>query len=906
MFTLKNYQQRAVDCLERFLTNCRQLDDIQAAYHAELTEQGLPELPYRDQSLGVPYVCLRIPTGGGKTVLGSYAIDIAARCYQQVEYPVALWLVPTNIIRLQTAEALKNPQHPYRQQLDKAFNRQVMVLDIDEVTHIRPQDLGSKAIVVVSTLANLRVTDTSGRKVYAYHENFEPHFAKIPASMLAGLSLETVAAEDCQENGLSAEVVGQIKYSFANLLNIYRPTVIIDEAHNARTPLTFETLQRVNPSCIIELTATPNTSTDNGSNLLFHVSAAELKAEEMIKLPVMLTEHQNWQNAIRDAVITRNDLAKKAIQEHINSGDYIRPIALFQAEPKNGEVTVEVLKNHLLDELKIPENKIAIATGNQRELDGLNLFAPDCPIEYIITIEALKEGWDCSFAYVFASVKSVSSSKDAEQLLGRVLRMPYAKRRIHEDLNRAYAHLASTTFSRAAQDLYDKLIDMGFDAVEIGQFVQEQHPWQSDPNQPDLFSDEAHLPAPLTRAPELSIEFDRQQQPDLSTLSDSERQQVSISEQNGKTILTIRGEVGETLRQSVGKALPKKEQPRFERDIGIHNQRINAQKSPSQRGEVFGALPMVCVSVQGELELLEREVILDLHDWDLSTYPATLNNFTLNETTHSFSIDIEGKKVVYHQATENQTLALNEGFIAIKETDLIAWLDRKLQQSDIVQVQLRTFIALVVKDLIQNQRISLTALVRNKHALARAIGARIQTHRETALQQGYQQTLFQDDKAALSDVFLYQFKPESYPSRPPYYSGAYRFNKHFFPQETIEDLKASGEEFECAQAIDRLPEVKHWIRNLARRDEASFWLPLAKGKFYPDFVAELNDGRMLVVEYKGEVYISNDDSVEKCAIGDKWAEMSDGKCLFLMATKKDKQGRGVFKQIQHTIRLPEN
>lgn len=101
-------------------------------------------------------------------------------------------------------------------------------------------------------------------------------------------------------------------------------------------------------------------------------------------------------------------------------------------------------------------------TGNQRELDGINLFDQSCPIEYIITIEALKEGWDCSFAYVFCSVKQVSSSRDAEQLLGRVLRMPYAKRRVIEDLNRAYAHLATSKFSRAAQELTDTLIAMGF------------------------------------------------------------------------------------------------------------------------------------------------------------------------------------------------------------------------------------------------------------------------------------------------------------------------------------------------------------------------------------------------------------------------------------------------------------
>ena len=70
---------------------------------------------------------------------------------------------------------------------------------------------------------------------------------------------------------------------------------------------------------------------------------------------------------------------------------------------------------------------------------------------------------------------------------------------------------------------------------------------------------------------------------------------------------------------------------------------------------------------------------------------------------------------------------------------------------------------------------------------------------------------------------------------------------------------------------------------------------------HPDFVCELNDGRMLVVEYKGEAYVTNDDSAEKRAIGDKWAELSNGKCLFIMAVEQDGQGRDVRQQIKAVV-----
>lgn len=891
MFSLKNYQQRAIDTLELFLDRCKKGEDVEEAYRETLKDQSMPPLAYRDYGFNhVPYVCFRIPTGGGKTILGSYAVDVAARSYLDSDYPITLWLVPTNTIRLQTVEALKTSDHPYRMKLDESFKHQVLVLDIDEVTQIRPQDIGSKAIVIVSTLANLRVNDTSGRKVYAYHENFEPHFAKIPNNHPSLRNLEKVSEADIQENGLNQKEIGNIKYSFANLLNIYRPLVIVDEAHNARTSLTFDTLKRVNPSAVIEFTATPNTSQTNGSNLLFHVSASELKAEEMIKLPIMLTEHQNWQDSIQDAVITRNKLEIDAQKDE----DYIRPIALFQAEAKNGEVTVDVLKDHLINTMNIDESKIAIATGTQRELDGLNLFDPKCTIEYIITIEALKEGWDCSFAYVFCSVKQVSSSKDAEQLLGRVLRMPYAKRRVIEDLNRAYAHLATSKFSRAAQDLTDKLISMGFEEMEIAAFLREKPPTEG---QLDLWGGSLEIPPQQQNKPAVVVELPSM--PDISHLSEEEKSQITMTQDGDKAVVRVSGSVTESIQNTlVSSASKKAHKEDIERDIRIHNQSIESAKAPSEKGEKFGSLPQLCLHIQGEMELVEPEIFLHTDNWNLLDYPAELSNFRVQESTHSFAIDMDGKEISYKIADEKETISFNEGLFEIREQDLIRWLDKELRQPDIPQGQLIKFVTTLINQLLQQPNTTLTGLVRNKFPLSRAIRDLINIYRKRAQKSGYQQSLFSNEsEVCLSDYFQYDFSPSHYPSRPPYYAGRYKFQKHYFPVNLIEDLKAQGEEYECAKVIDSLPQVKYWVRNLVKRDQASFWLPLAHSKFYPDFVCELTDGRMLVVEYKGEAYVSNDDSAEKRTIGQLWADQSNGKCLFIMAVEQDKDGRDVRQQI---------
>ena len=314
---LKQYQTDALAILRRFFEEAR-IGGAKSSYEAITRE---PEQAGRVGRYGgaykaltglpnVPYVCLRLPTGGGKTVLGAHAVAVARDAWVEKDWPMVLWLTPTKTIRRQTAEALKNPGHPYRHALDEAFDARVRVFDIADFAHIRPHDIRDKCCVVVGTIQSLRVKDTEGRKVYDHNENLEPNFSalkKTPAD------LETLDS-------------GGVKFSFANLMHIHRPLMIVDEAQNAVTGLTREMQGRVNPCAIIEFTATPRIN----SNILHSVSAQELKAEEMIKLPIILSEHDSWQNAVNSALVARAKLAETAADDP----DYLRPIVLFQAQPK--------------------------------------------------------------------------------------------------------------------------------------------------------------------------------------------------------------------------------------------------------------------------------------------------------------------------------------------------------------------------------------------------------------------------------------------------------------------------------------------------------------------------------------------------------------------------------------------
>jgi type III restriction enzyme len=906
---LKQYQEEALTALSRFFDLARGAKDeagLDTAFRQALREQEIgPESipPYLGQGFvneagATPYVCLRIPTGGGKTLLGTHALAAAGRHYTGLDRPLALWLVPSNIIRAQTLLALRTPGHPYREALEGYFGVDgLRVLDIADCEQLRPQDFEQKAIIAVGTLQTLRVDDTSGRDVYAYKENFEAHFARAPD--LPGF--ERIGERDLEAQPyLTRADLGKVKRSFANLMYWHRPVVIIDEAHNARTPLTYDTFVRLNPAVLIEMTATPVRQGAHRSNVLYHVSAEELKAEQMIKLPIVLQTHPNWQEAVRDALLTRKRLAAEAV----NEADYLRPILLLQAEDKAGEVTVDVLKNYLLEQEQIAAERIAIATGNQRELDGVNLFDPACLVDIVITVEALKEGWDCSFAYVFCSLQKIGSSRDMEQLLGRVLRMPYASSRKSPLLNRAYAHLASPETARVANDLADRLVAMGFEELEAAQAVFPTTLPLFERGAAEALPELPPLELSLPQAPAFAADL-------LGGLKAGGSPVAGIAlvatAAGGVTVTLTEPPTPEMRAALVATFIDKKSREGVEKLLERFELRHQAVVAPSARGVPFAPLPLLCVrDSQGELDLAEKEALLDLAGFSLADESPELPAFVPDRERKPYLLDVAEGHLRIEQ--EQATYAVNLDLVPteVSEADLLRWLDGRLRGADTTQAQRLAWLAKVLRWLQREGGYTLTALVRHRNQLCDVLLERLTAIAADARQRGFQLSfLGEEPRGCVSADYLFKFGLGMYPARPPYYQGRYRFLKHYYGM--IGDLKEAppkqpDHEYHCAVALDELPEVRHWVRNLPRFPEFSFWLPTSKDRFYPDFVAELKDGRLLVVEYKGEGYKSNVDSTEKRQIGEYWAKLTGN--LFLFAVERDAKGLDVRQQLAGAVGLP--
>ncbi|MDZ7856726.1 DEAD/DEAH box helicase family protein [Sphaerotilus sp.] len=297
--------------------------------------------------------------------------------------------------------------------------------------------------IVVMSFDSLRAKNKEDRKIYQENGN------------LASFLLPAQAQDDPSDWLLPEHDPSAL----INVIRRLRPVVVVDESHNAESQLSVEMLTNLNPDFILDLTATPR----QNSNIISYVDALALKKQHMVKLPVIVANRSNKAEVIEAALMMRRQLEDIAIQQEQAGGKYIRPIVLFQAQPRTADdnTTFEKIREALIA-LKVPKEHIRIKTANLNELKTDDLMSRDCPVRYIITVNALKEGWDCPFAYVLASLADKTSAVDVEQILGRVLRMPHVHQHGHELLNLSYVFTASSRFMDTLQNVVKGLNRAGF------------------------------------------------------------------------------------------------------------------------------------------------------------------------------------------------------------------------------------------------------------------------------------------------------------------------------------------------------------------------------------------------------------------------------------------------------------
>lgn len=801
---------------------------------------------YNNTISGVPHICMKVPTGGGKTFMACAAIKRIFEGIEKTLHKVVVWLVPSDTILTQTVKNLSDPNHDYHKRLLSDFGGRVGVYTKEMLLNgqnFSPDTVREMLTVCVFSYASLRIDSKKKdvRKVFQENGNllkFADYFQN-----------KELLLADTPDTAL-IQVLRQLS-----------PVTIVDESHNAESSLSVEMLNNLNPSFVLDLTATPR----NNSNIISYVDARDLKKENMVKLPVIVYNRDSRNAVIQDAIQLRASIEKQAIEEKRRGGKYIRPILLFQAQPKTSDdsETFDKIKKILLD-MGIPEAEIAIKTSKVDDIGRTDLLSKDCPIRYIITVNALKEGWDCSFAYILASLANKTSSVDVEQIVGRILRQPYAVKHGLPLLNTSYVLTCSQDFHSTLDKIICGLNNAGFS--------------RKDCRTGDPQSEENAVPEEQP-AIQLQMDFDNP----IDDFNDITPETIQ------ENVFTTDNSEPDTISDMINSATLQSKS--YEHDVngaiergfmgGDLGNMLNQYAIQSQYVESAKALSLPQFLLESVPDLFGSDNYDFLNPENLSD-GFTLNGQDINisfelATGEMYAVDIqaEGEAVPkYKRASKTESKYLREWLAQMPAgarvnqcTDMLC---RQINKNNrYASSDVSAYVKRIVANMTEDE---LSAMETAIPSFAQKISEKIKS-----LEEEYREKQFY--KWLDSGKIVCR--------------QSYELPKIITPTEIIDSIPYSlydaerndlnNDERRVIDAIVGLDNILWWHRIIERKDFCINGFIV----HYPDFMIMTKRGNFILVEVKGD-WLDGDDSKKKLMLGRKWAACSGSNFKYFMIFKNKK------------------
>ena len=850
---LKNYQIQVISDLERFLELLIEKQSISSAYSTLWNEKGvnvgidgMP--PYKMELAGVPQVCFKVPTGGGKTFLAANSIKPIFDSMPHIHPKAVVWLVPSDAILTQTYRTLTDKNHDYRKKIDVDFGNKVEIYSKQQLLNgqnFNPTSVSDNLSVFVLSYDSFRTSKKDGRKAYQENGSLLPfvRFKQDSGSLL----------EDTDETAL-IQVIRKLN-----------PVVIVDESHHATSKLSKEMLQNFNPSFVLDLTATPK----NGSNIISFVDARQLKAENMVKLPVIVYNRKSQEDVFVSAISLRRKLENEAVEEQKNGGRYIRPIVLFQAQPRTNDdsTTYDKIKHTLID-MGIPESEIAIKTADRDELKNIDLSSKDCSIRYIITVNALKEGWDCPFAYILATVANRTSSIDVEQILGRILRLPNTRKNEREVLNLSYVITSSNAFYATLDKVVEGLNAAGFTSKDyrIDDYVEQDTEFSVE--QAGNIQTELKLDNDVTDdTNNVSDEID-------PLNIDFVREQISPFVNNDNMESQSQSEVNDVVTDMLDHA--KTQNELYWQDFEETEEYLPVPPEVGNKMKHY-KVNQLYASEAGQIEIPQFMIetgrsLFSEHEHQVLTKENLYAGFSLldKDTVIDFdSIDSEIARIDIDDSDAMPKAWKLQGF---DSQNVKQWFDE--QPSD---RKMRLCKDMIIKKLSKNNAIN----DRDLEVYVDRIIQNLTEDQLTDMEQTPGIYVLKINKKVNSLLNEYAKKMffEWVEQDKISCQSSYKLPKEISPTETIASIPKSlyneEEKFDTeyerkvVMELSSLNNIKWWHRNMARKGFAINGAVNA----YPDIMVRTESGKLLLIETKGD-QLENSESREKAETGAKWAEMA--------------------------------
>jgi type III restriction enzyme len=862
---LKSYQKTVITNLEEFLEYVQHHKRNDIAFNTYWEDRigeynpvtGTGMKPYQNSVPKALHVCIKVPTAGGKTFIACNALHTIFNAYDSSKPKAVVWLVPWSNLLDQTVKNLSDIDHPYRQKLNALFNSRVEVYqkkDLLQASNFNPTVVSEQLNIFVLSFASIRAKKKEDRKIF--EENGQlAQFAQTLSD-----SLHVLPNTD--------------ETALINVIRSLNPVVVVDESHNAESDLSTDMLQNLNPSFILDLTATPKEK----SNIISFVNALELKKAHMVKLPVIVYNHRDKNEVIGSALHLQRKLELLSREEALQGGKYIRPIVLFQAQPRTRHENIDfkTLKGKLLS-VGIPEEHIKIKTADIDELKGIDLMDQFCQVRYIITVNALKEGWDCPFAYILASLADKSSAVDVEQILGRVLRQPYVMQHKNFQLNLSYVLTASTKFNETLQNIVKGLQNAGFS--------------KNDYRSIDKVAEEVK---PKTLSPVESFLFPEQTSSDDDAVSD----EIDTHKIN----FNPNGPLGEAPLEPVSaiEDLAKKTNEAFERQIGeLIDQtgknnffaeipdKVKQYKMRESIAEIaksiklpqfFIRTPKTNLFFEGvESILLNQEELLD--GFRLSTKDADINFGSIKSDLYKVDLeDIRGGEYS-PKFIQIDDFSIKDPLVAYilsrpedDQVKNIATIMVKLigDMYPIPDQEIRKYVERVMGDMNSEQ---LQDFLVRKYSYRDKLKQKIQQLADEHAEKKFREII---QTGAINMQANFTLRSNIVPGR----LGSDIANSLYEREGEM-----NGFETSVISSLASLSSIAFWHRNLGRG--RGFCINGYKSNHYPDFIIVTKLGKVLLLETKGDDR-DNSDSSAKNRLGMEWANRAGNNYRYFMVFENNK------------------
>ena len=850
---LKNYQIQVIRDLERFLELLIEKQSISSAYSTLWNEKGvnvgidgMP--PYKTELAGVPQVCFKVPTGGGKTFLAANSIKPIFDSMPHIHPKAVVWLVPSDAILTQTYRTLTDKNHDYRKKIDVDFGNKVEIYSKQQLLNgqnFNPTSVSDNLSVFVLSYDSFRTSKKDGRKAYQENGSLLPfvRFKQDSGSLL----------EDTDETAL-IQVIRKLN-----------PVVIVDESHHATSKLSKEMLQNFNPSFVLDLTATPK----NGSNIISFVDARQLKAENMVKLPVIVYNRKSQEDVFVSAISLRRKLENEAVEEQKNGGRYIRPIVLFQAQPRTNDdsTTYDKIKHTLID-MGIPESEIAIKTADRDELKNIDLSSHDCSIRYIITVNALKEGWDCPFAYILATVANRTSSIDVEQILGRILRLPNTRKNKREVLNLSYVITSSNAFYATLDKVVAGLNAAGFTSKDyrIDDYVEQ----------------DTEFPVEQAGNIQTELKLDNDVTDDTNNVSDEidslnvdfVSEQISPFVNNENMESQSQSKVNDAVTDMLDHA--KTQNELYWQDFEKTEEYLPVPPEVGNKMKHY-KINQLYASEAGQLEIPQFMIetgrsLFSEHEHQVLTKENLYAGFSLLDKDTVIDFDSIDSEIARIDVDDSDALPKAWKLQGFDSQNVKQWFDE--QPSD---RKMRLCKDMIIKKLSKNNAIN----DRDLEVYVDRIIQNLTEDQLTDMEQTpgiYVLKINKKVNSLLNEYakkMFYEWVEQDKISCQP----SYKLPREISPTNTIASIPKSlyneEEKFDTeyerkvVMELSSLNNIKWWHRNMARKGFAINGAVNA----YPDIMVRTESGKLLLIETKGD-QLENSESREKAETGAKWAEMA--------------------------------